>query len=454
MREDKILIHHGTDSNYSSHTFGRNQMLKRALKLAGFNPDNVRISTQALQKEHAKHEWNIIVVVGDCEYLELCDIPKVEKSRGSLYMVNNPLGLPGKQKIMPVQDPHWIRSGNIQAFWYLVTDLTRAARNSDYPGIRLPKWQSITGPTAQEAVDFLDAVPYSERWSFDIETRANHLACYSVAWGDKAMCIPVQNPDGAAFTPEYEASIMRALARLMARNPNLVGQNLAFDLDYMFDYQLEPSGVWMDTMLSHPILYPEFPKGLGFLVSLYTDMPYHKDEGSIHNSKVTTQDLWDYNNKDTITTLWCATEIEKQLRDRSLWPVHQRVTEYLSLGLEMQRMGIEVDEAKKLQLQGWLDEEEQALNAAWTEDPTLVALAGDTKRTRPNVNSPKQMAKFLYEDLKLPKKTRMGAVVCDEQAIEELKARNPNIPELDWVLRERHLRKLRSSYLNAVTDEQ
>jgi hypothetical protein len=40
-----------------------------------------------------------------------------------------------------------------------------------------------------------------------------------------------------------------------------------------------------DTMMSHSIMYPEFLKGLGFLGSIYTDLPYWKDMVNFKNIK-------------------------------------------------------------------------------------------------------------------------------------------------------------------------
>ena len=403
-----------------------------------------------LDKEIKDREPNVIAVVGDIGYEFLTNETNLLKKRGSIAEYKG-------VKLIGLQDPEWIMRGNIQAFWYLVNDLNKVKAESEYPERRQTTWKNIINPTYLEAMDFLKGIPLDALWSFDIETRANHLACYSIAYDNVAMCIPVQNPTGPAFNTEYEASLLLALNQVFTTHPNLVGQNLTFDLDYMLEYGLEPCGIYMDTMLSHAILYPEFPKGLDFLVSFYTSESYHKAEGKISNPNITLEGLWSYNNKDTYTTLLCAREIAKQLKERDLWGVHEFVTEELGLALEMQCMGIEVSQDNKDQISGWLTEEEDAITAMWEgdENSTLTKLAGDIPMQRPNVNSPAQMQTFLYSKsagLGLPIKTRLGSVVSDEQAINELKANHP-IPQLDWILRERHTRKLRSSYLNAVTDE-
>jgi DNA polymerase I-like protein with 3'-5' exonuclease and polymerase domains len=218
---------------------------------------------------------------------------------------------------------------------------------------------------------------------------------------------------------------------------------LTFDLEYLFDYGLEPSGIYMDTMLSHSLLYPVFPKSLAFLCAMYTEMPYYKDEGKVSNPKIDLTTLHEYNNKDTIATLWCAQEIAKQLKQRGLWDLHLFVTQEISIALEMQRNRLPVDISKRDELKAMVTAAQVNLDQNWI----MPRLGG---ATRPNVNSPKQVAEFLYgpTGLKLKAKTWQGKVVADEGALTELRAKYPDKPELNWILEERHLRKLNSSYLD------
>jgi len=437
------------------------RILRKAMGLAGLQHEGLRYTSKlqdlpSLVAEIDKTKPNVIVALGEEALSALTNEAGIQKWRGSIL----PSKLNSTIKVIPSFDPEWIRRGQFQHFWSLVNDLTRVTRQSEFPEIRRPQYSNIINPGFTVARDFIDAIGNDELWSLDIETRANHVACFSIAIDTKALCIPIQNPAGPAYTSYQEAGIWQAVARLMQRNPRLVGQNLTFDLEYLFDYGLEPSGIWMDTMLSHAILYPEFPKGLDYLCSMYTEMPYYKAEGKISNPKIDLKTLHEYNNKDTIATLWCAIEIEKQLRQRGLWPVHEFVTQELSLALEMQRNRLQVDQAKRVELKNMVDESMGELDAKWAAkqgDPTLIKLAGD-KVTKPNVNSPKQVASFLYGPkeeggLELPVKTYQGKVLADETAISELKARHPGVEELEWILEERHLRKLNSSYLDVELEQ-
>lgn len=404
---------------------------------------------QQLKRNLIYAKVNVVVAVGEEAMFALTGKRGIAKWRGSILPSTLVTGL----KVIPTFTTEWIRRGQFQHFWSLVGDLTRAEKQSHFSEIRPPVWQSITSPGHTNVVDFLKGIPEDVVWSLDIETRANHLACLSVAFDNQAMCIPIQNPAGPAYFPIQEAMVWRELQVLMDRNPNLVGQNLTFDLEYLFDYGLEPSGIYMDTMLSHAILYPEFPKGLDFLASLYTEMPYYKSEGKISNPKVTTQDLWTYNNKDTITTLWCAFEIEKQLRKRGLWQVHEFVTSELGIALEMQRKRLLVDQSKKAELKILVKFAQDEIDQKWeTRHCEIIRKLAGEAGVRPNVNSSKQVAQFLYGHLNLITRTRDGAVVADETVIAEFKAAHPEHPELGWILEERHLRKLNSSYLDVMLE--
>ena len=48
-------------------------------------------------------------------------------------------------------------------------------------------------------------------------------------------------------------------------------QNGLFDLQYLAKYKLRIVNISDDTMLLHHALYPELPKGLGFLGAAYTN---------------------------------------------------------------------------------------------------------------------------------------------------------------------------------------
>lgn len=66
-----------------------------------------------------------------------------------------------------------------------------------------------------------------------------------------------------------------------------------------------------------------------------------------------------------------------------------------------------------------------------------------------NISSPKQLAKVLFEDLKLPviKKNKTGSLSTDQEVLEKLKKYHPVIP---LILEYRELEKLNSTYIEGI----
>jgi DNA polymerase I-like protein with 3'-5' exonuclease and polymerase domains/uracil-DNA glycosylase len=399
---------------------------------------------EQLKKElsgYSTYQPNVAVAVGEEALRSLTGLQGIQKYRGSILPSNLVPGL----KVIPLLRPSFILQGQWKYFWIGMQDFQRVRRESVSKVIKPLAWTSHINPQAKDVIAFFNSIGSDALWCIDIETRGGYIACFSVASGSTALCVPLQNTCGTNYFVGDEARIWRALQELMNRNPNLIGQNLTFDLDYLMDRGLEPSGIFMDTMVAHAILHPEFPKGLDFLASIYTSMPYYKDEGKTWNSKVPDKQLWEYNNKDTITTLWAAQEIEKELKQRNLASLyHDYVNVELGLALEMQRLRLPISEDNRLELSNCIDEALKEVRGRWPQDSKL------------NCNSPKQVTEYLYTTLGLKGKYKFGSgqqsLRADEDAIMELRAEYPDVKELKWLLEERHLRKLKSSYIDVPRD--
>ncbi|MGH9427687.1 MAG: hypothetical protein ACRD2L_15455, partial [Terriglobia bacterium] len=88
-------------------------------------------------------------------------------------------------------------------------------------------------------------------------------------------------------------------------------------------YGVEPSGVYMDTMLAHSILYPELPKGLDFLCSWYLDdVCYYKGEGRNWGAGDRDEELWEYCNKDAAFTLRVVEAEDRELLQRGMFEMY------------------------------------------------------------------------------------------------------------------------------------
>ena len=119
--------------------------------------------------------------------------------------------------------------------------------------------------------------------AYDIEVDIfnGEMTCISFAYApDMVISIPFIGEDGDYFTPPQEAEILLAIARIL-EDPTIpiLGQNLVFDCHYMLrKYGIKTTNIH-DTMVAQKTLLPDYPVGLHFICSLYTDLPYYKDDG-------------------------------------------------------------------------------------------------------------------------------------------------------------------------------
>jgi len=278
-----------------------------------------------LWKELYEHKPNLIVACGD-EALQLFTGMKgITKYRGSILEGKNDLG-----KVLAIVHPSYIIRGNMVDFWILVHDLKKAKREMERSEIVREPYTAVSNPQHNlynifENIEFL-RINTLTKWTLDVETRAGTLACFSISYRNchngklDSFCIPIQTTSGPYWQPNEELQIWEAMRELCKKNPNLCNQNIEYDIYYLLRYGIEPSGVYMDTMLAHSILYPEFPKSLDFIASLYLDdVIYWKQDHRDWGDKTQDEALWEYCCKDAVYTLRIVEKIDEELKRRGMW---------------------------------------------------------------------------------------------------------------------------------------
>jgi hypothetical protein len=166
--------------------------------------------------------------------------------------------------------------------------------------------------------------------SFDIETRRGahgtwYISCIAFSSiPTEAYCIPLMRQDRTPYWPNIsdESLIWRAIAEILnLPNVTYITQNgCAFDGPILRKHGvvLEKMSNGFDTFSSHSLLAPDLPHDLGFLVSIYTDEPYYKDESgrSEYLRGEGGEDMyWTYACKDAALTLEGAHGIMADLRE-------------------------------------------------------------------------------------------------------------------------------------------
>jgi uracil-DNA glycosylase len=270
---------------------------------------------------------NLVVAAGHEAISAITAFSGVPNYRGSVVESRGAFTRPDGNpcKVLCIEHPRYIVRGSVADFWLLANDLKKAKREAEFADIRREPLNTLVRPRFEEVIGRLrDIEELGLPWTLDFETRAGTPACFAVAMrypdGIYSVCVPLQTPSGPYWSGENECAIWEALNNACACNNRLCNQNIEYDIYYLLRYGIEPSGVWMDTMLAHALLYPEWPKSLAFLCSFYLDdVVYYKGEGRDWSDGDRDEQLWEYCCKDAIYTLRIVEIIDRQLKERGMY---------------------------------------------------------------------------------------------------------------------------------------
>lgn len=279
---------------------------------------------------------------------------------------------------------------------------------------------------------------WGKRVYFDIETiwGTDQMSCFSVsADAHTVTSVSLINYSGTlTYGSVGTRRILRELAGLFAKCQQLVVHNAQFDLFILaYKYRIAPPA-WNkieDTMLMHARTYVGVEKSLGHCVTLYTDQPYHKDEG-IFNPQTYDQEtaLLTYNAKDVETLALVHSGILEHGKRTGTLTSQTQANECLRAYLGMSLRGIALDNDA---LCAHIDALRK--RAEWFESKVLSRLAGFDLNPR----SPKQVAAYLYDMLKLPR-PKGNASPTGKGTLYKLMQRH-DIPALRMILYLRRLSK-------------
>jgi DNA polymerase-1 len=278
--------------------------------------------------------------------------------------------------------------------------------------------------------------------AYDIEVDIfnGEMTCISFAYTPtQVISIPFVGPEGDYFTPPQEASILLSIANILEdeRIP-ILGQNLVFDCHYMLrKYGIKTTNIH-DTMVAQKTLLPDYPVGLHFICSLYTDLPYYKDDGKYWLKGVGSWDSgWKYNALDSVV---CADAYPKQidaLIKQHNYPAYERKRQSILPYVYLMEHGIRINVASMKQAYDQLGREIADLKVRLNE------LAGKEL----NSNSPAQVKNYFYVEKKLPVyKNKEGKASSDEKALKRIARKG--FEEASLILKIRGLTKERATFLD------
>ena len=380
---------------------------KNSKKLASYVQEHRRNGDE-INAEIANVNPNVIISVGEASLNYLTKLEGVKKFQGSILSLTTSFNLPNV-KVVPIQHPRDIYKV-YSAFYYTPIYLKKALQFENDP---LPFKETLH----IEVVNNFQAVSNYFRSHrdapfivADIETWFNLISCIGISLSpDSAIVIPFLE-DGTSI---FELCEILKLVQKGFNHWPYVNQNAVFDHIRVERFGFKLKEVLGDTMLNMSAIYPELPKNLGFLNSLWTNIPYFKDE---NKGYIPSKQLYFYCGKDCISTNQIFRAQMKDAEELGVATfITQHLMRYYPVYKEMNTIGLQVD----VNVRDSLITKYTLMGQCFTGEIKEI-LGYDI-----NPLSSKQCIKLLYDELRLPVQNKRrvdgnSSPSADENSIEFL----------------------------------
>lgn len=334
---------------------------------------------------------NCILLVGGTALKWVAGLDKITRWRGSIIEVL------GKYKAVPcihpadfLRESDWKKEAIFRNF-----DVKRAVEESKNKILDLPKRNLWVCNNSLQLVRFLDRV--SDKLSVDIETYLSMPLCIGLSTNpNEAMSVILTYPKQKPTLDQIQ--IWKILIEFFGdRNDiKIIGQNFKFDQFICNSVGINIPDPYSDTMLKAHTCYPELPKGLAFLTSIWTREPYYKDEGIEFNiKKHGINRLLLYNAKDSAITNEVDDRLENELVELGMRDFYYNyVMKLHKFYYDIESVGFLIDilTRSKLKTKYWRMYEEK-----FNENVKILGRGF-------NPNSPKEVSEILFNQLRIPKR--------------------------------------------------
>jgi len=163
--------------------------------------------------------------------------------------------------------------------------------------------------------------------------------------GEDALCVPLLEKVGGSYWSISEREEVRRLLELLLCERQLLFQNALFDVPFLQEngYEVPWKNVVHDTMLLHHALNPELPHKLGFIVSVYGNTPYWKEDflgrtGSI--LEMQDDEVRTYNLRDSVVLHQVLKPMLEELEEENLQAAYRENMSLLAAVSSMTKNGV------------------------------------------------------------------------------------------------------------------
>jgi len=369
---------------------------------------------EILKNELSQIQPNVVVPIGELAFQYVSGLQGITKFRGSILEGRKELiGKPFR--VIPVLGPSpYIQLDEKQRIISRL-DFSKVYSNQDRTD-PIPEYGNCwIAKTAEAFNTFIGRNRDAGLLVFDIETHLDTPVCISFCFdGQESCAVPLLDRD---LSKDNKVLLWYSVAKVLASPIPKINQNIKFDWKKLARYGFLINNVVGDTMIASSILYAEFPKNLGFLASIYTTMPYFKDEGKdLDPSMHGRERLYLYCAKDSLATHQIHTQQLVEMDETGTKKVYDNVIALLPIYKKMEE-GLLIDDTQR-----------QRLIAKYESlfEIYLLKIRHILSDKLFNPLSPKQVNKLVYDDLKyktvvgVKKNKKTGTLKTDEETLDLL----------------------------------
>src|SRR6185437_13267546 len=249
---------------------------------AGYVRKEFQHELERLGDEIIAIDPNLIIALGNTPLWSLSNRTGISKLRGTTALSTHTVA---DYKYLCTYHPAAVlRQWDLRPV--TIADLSKAAREAEYPEIRRPNCEIWIEPTLDDLEAFYERyISLARILAVDIETVGNRITCIGFApRRDVALVIPFDDAraKGRSFWPDVRAEgAAWAFVRRVLEDRTIakVFQNGLYDIAFLWrSVGIRVLGAEEDSMLLHHALQPEALKGLGFLGSIYSSYGAWKTE--------------------------------------------------------------------------------------------------------------------------------------------------------------------------------